>query len=166
MVKRKVGERARILFDDIDLKILRLLNNNSEHGYNVFYGIMELADKLFLKHKNLKPHIDKMIKLKLVSIVKDLDGKTIVLSEINDKYKPIKRNFKTEEDYIEALKEVERKRALLSYLEQSNDFSLGNYAKNEDFDLRKMKRKTSIGSKIITNPTIKQAKKIINNAFD
>jgi hypothetical protein len=100
--------------------------------------------------------------LKLVSIVKDLDGKTIVLSEINTKHKPTERNFKTKEDYTNALIEVEKKGALLNYLEESNLFlATDNAMKNTEFDIRKMKRETSIGSKITT----KQAIKIINNAF-
>jgi DNA-binding MarR family transcriptional regulator len=162
MVKRNVGERARILFDDIDLKILRLLNNNSEHGYNVFYSVMDLADKLFLKHKNLKPHLDKLLMLELVSVSKGLDGKTIVLSEINTKRKIIEQDYKTKEDYIKALKEEEKKKALLFYLEKTNLFlATDNAMKNTEFDIRKMKRKTSIGSIITT----KQAIKIINDAF-
>lgn len=162
MVKRNVGERARILFDDIDLKILRLLNHNSEHMPSLFSSVMELADTLSLKHKNLKPHIDKLLRLKLVSIFKDLDGKTLVISEINNK-KPKERDFKTKEEYIEALKEAEKKSGLLSYLEQSNEFSCNKKTANrEDFDIRKMKRKTIVGSKITT----KQAMKLIKQVFD
>lgn len=160
MVKRKVGERARILFDDIDLKILKLLDKSQ--GNNIYYSIEDLADKLSLKHKNLKPHVDKLLMLKLIYIFKDLDGKNNIFSEIDNRHKPNERKFKTREDYINALIEVEKKRALFNYLEQSNSFSLSGVIKNKEFDIRKMKRGTSIGSKIITT---KQAKKIINNAF-
>jgi DNA-binding MarR family transcriptional regulator len=151
MVKRKVGERARILFDDIDLKILNLLNKNLENNPNVFYSVLELADKLYLKHKNLKPHIDKLLMLELVSIRKDSDGKTRILSEINTEHKIIEKNYKTKEDYIKALKEEEKKRALLFYLAKTNLFlAIDNALKNKEFDIRKMKRKTSIGSNITT----------------
>ena len=49
-MKRKVGERANILFDDIDLKILETLNN-SDDGLKV----LTITNKLGMKHKNLKP---------------------------------------------------------------------------------------------------------------
>jgi len=58
-MKRKVGERAEVLIDTIDLEILRILEYTS-------YGVLELAEKLKIQHKNLKPHLEKLIKSELI----------------------------------------------------------------------------------------------------
>lgn len=73
MAKRKVGERAEILFDSIDLKILEELSNTyiAGNGLQVF----ELVNRLKLEHKNLKPHIDKLLALDLIGIIRSTDSK-------------------------------------------------------------------------------------------
>ena len=60
MSKRNVGERGRVLFDSIDLQILELLNGEK------YFGVLELTKSLRIKHKNLKPHLEKLMKANLV----------------------------------------------------------------------------------------------------
>lgn len=55
----KIGNRSKILLSFIDLKILNILNPlNSNHIRNI--NVMNLSKKLKIKHKNLKPHLDKL----------------------------------------------------------------------------------------------------------
>jgi len=64
MSKRNVGERGKILFDEIDLGILFWLDKH-ERGLKV----LELANILKIKHNNLKPHIDKLLFLRLIATI-------------------------------------------------------------------------------------------------
>jgi len=68
-MKKKAGERAKILFDDIDLKILNLLSRYES------LGVLELVDKIQINHNSLKPHFDKLLSLKLISSYKNKEGK-------------------------------------------------------------------------------------------
>lgn len=61
MKTRGVGERAKILIDSIDLEILEFLE-----GCEVVIGVLDLANRLDIKHKNLKPHLEKLIRIGLI----------------------------------------------------------------------------------------------------
>jgi len=62
MERRKVGERSRLLFDEIDFQIMEFLVRHSEK-----IGVLELGEKLGnLKHANLKKHLDRLEKAKLI----------------------------------------------------------------------------------------------------
>lgn len=58
-MKRGIGVKSKILLDVLDLEIINILNS-------VPSGIMELQKKLFIKHKSLRKHLDKLIKVDLV----------------------------------------------------------------------------------------------------
>jgi len=74
MDKRNIGQRASVLFDSIDLEILERLDK-----YNQGMGVLELATALKIKHKNLKPHIDKLRKLELIFIYKHPTDNKVLL---------------------------------------------------------------------------------------
>lgn len=58
-MKRKIGERAKILLDTIDQSILNKLSEKE-------LGILELSREINISYKNLKPHINKLIKSHLI----------------------------------------------------------------------------------------------------
>jgi len=58
-MERNQGERPRILFDEIDTKIIKSLKKKKK-------GVMELVNELNIKHKNLKAHLDKLVKNKIL----------------------------------------------------------------------------------------------------
>jgi len=72
MVKRKVGERAEILVDTLDLEILSEIRKEE-------LGVLELANKLNIQHKNLKPHLVKLINVGLILISKTKNRKILLI---------------------------------------------------------------------------------------
>jgi len=75
MEKRKVGERAEILVDSIDLQILEVLEN-SEVGI----GVLELAHRLNINHNSIKPHLEKLMRIKLILSKQGFNRKIFLLS--------------------------------------------------------------------------------------
>lgn len=60
-----MAEKGSVLFDSIDLKILELLRKR----HNTTFGglkVYEIAKELKIRHKSLKPHIDKLRSLNLI----------------------------------------------------------------------------------------------------
>lgn len=57
------GRKSKVLVDSIDLDILTTLN---PYSYNLGLGVLELAEKINLTHQNLKRHLEKLIKARLV----------------------------------------------------------------------------------------------------
>lgn len=77
--KRNVGERADIYFDSIDLQILNLLNtpNPDNHKQNMrepYYTLFEVTARLNIAYKNLKPHLDKLRRLKLIEALTTINN--------------------------------------------------------------------------------------------
>lgn len=72
--KRNIGERAQIYLDSIDYEILNFIKNSGGRGFSV----LDLAKILKLNHNTLKPHLDKLIALKL--IVLSYDEKNLLLT--------------------------------------------------------------------------------------
>lgn len=134
MGRRKVGERARVLFDFIDLMIIKTINSSKEG-----LSVLELVDKLGLRHKNLKPHMDKLITLKLIKTYKDREGKAI-LSTASKDLVLLKIAYDMNSAYGEKKKLAEKEEALMKYLNEAYE-----YLKNKDnldlidIDLRKTK---------------------------
>jgi len=64
--KRGVGNRAYIYFDSIDLQILEFLDKPNRVTHEGGYPVLEVAEKLNINHKSLKPHIDKLLSLGLI----------------------------------------------------------------------------------------------------
>jgi DNA-binding Lrp family transcriptional regulator len=57
------GRKSKVLIDSIDLDILTTLN---DYSYNLGLGVLELAEKIKLTHQNLKRHLEKLVKARLV----------------------------------------------------------------------------------------------------
>src|SRR3989344_5360678 len=73
MKKRSIGHRADPLIDSIDLMILRILKEEDS------LSVLELARVTNLPHKNLKPHLEKLIQAKIVYAFKSKDSQKIDL---------------------------------------------------------------------------------------
>jgi len=55
---RNVGERSSIILNDLDLKILNVLNKSKKEIF-----IMDVTTILKLSHPSLKKHVRKLVKL-------------------------------------------------------------------------------------------------------
>lgn len=78
--KRGVGERSRVIIDTIDLDILDILNmSKNQNGL----GVMELKEEIGIAHNSLKPHIEKLIKLGLISFEQVKKSRKIILKSTN-----------------------------------------------------------------------------------
>lgn len=140
MVDRKAGERAKILFDNIDLKIIKMLNGAD---YGKGFGVLELADKLGLNHKNLKPHLDKLLHLGLIFIFKDENGEAKLYTYIRNMETLTGQEFDSETDYHTAVRKVNDHKVLVEYLEKVDSLEHNKEMKEIlEMDLRKMKRNT------------------------
>lgn len=117
MVKRKVGERAEILFDSIDLEVLKKFNS-----FNNAVKVLELADSLKINHNSLKPHIDKLMTLGLINTNKNKEGISGASLYFKQDTNP---------------------KIILEYLEKANSY-LKNKPKSEtSIDLRKKEDKAN-----------------------
>jgi len=58
VTKREIGKRSRILLDDVDLVLLKILNKSDKD-----YSIMELNKKLNMSHISFKIHFRRLIDL-------------------------------------------------------------------------------------------------------
>jgi len=115
MKKRKIGMRAEILLDEIDLAILDIAKSKEVHGL----GVLELAREINLSPKSLFPHLRKLINADLVVATRERKFNRLELSDgeffdkdllvkdqefITNKYnvynvlKKIKENQKTDKD--------------------------------------------------------------------
>lgn len=146
-MRRKVGERAKVLFDSIDLAILELLDYSF-----IGLSVSELVSKLKIKHKNLKPHIDKLRKLELISLW-NLGEKIILWTELAE----IKRIFdnnpedfwETKEEIKKAEERLKKQRILREYLFSALKTENLDKKLEEEFqpDLRKIKKSDLKGIK-------------------
>ena len=131
------GKRAEVLFDSIDLQILKILNS-AQLGI----GVLDLVQRLNLKHKNLKPHLDKLIALGLVIVWRDTQNQKIkICSEMEV--------FGDNNEDEELQDKIKKHRALLEFLEKAEEEN--NKLKSMQltlFDLRKKKVIQNIGKKI------------------
>ena len=144
MAKRGIGERANSLFDSIDLQILRLLEQTKDYVKPL--GILEIAERLNITHKNLKPHIDKLISLDLISTIKVNDK-----FEIRSTLHSYEIMLDIEEDSNE-LKEIEKRyedyKKILSILSKANGYFFDIEAKKSfGLDLRKLKTQEKLSNK-------------------
>lgn len=85
MVKRR---RGKILLDSIDMNIMFKLKEKP-------LGVMELRDKIGLKHKNLKAHLTRLSDRKLIDKKPVSKSRKILLSlSKNKKTESILKTFK------------------------------------------------------------------------
>jgi hypothetical protein len=62
MKPRNKGDKARIYFDDIDEKIIKIIEKNP-------MGILKLVKNIGIQHNSLKPHIDRLIKAGVLNYI-------------------------------------------------------------------------------------------------
>lgn len=60
------GRKSKVLFDSIDLEILRTIEEAGKSGSET--GVLDLAKAIDLTHSNLKKHLEKLSKARLVII--------------------------------------------------------------------------------------------------
>lgn len=98
MEKTKKGKRGIVLLDSIDLAILTKIYY-SKRGI----GILRLVKTLSIKHKNIKPHLDKLFNANLISYVtgrlifKDYDNAISLISLLSSINKKSKQDFRLRE---------------------------------------------------------------------
>ena len=141
MVKRKVGERAEILLDSIDLEILKKIKSGyGKYGEYNGIGVLELANNLNIKHNSLKPHLDKLMFLNLVFSYKNSDNKVMLGVGMENIKELDECCFNSKKEYEEGIKEAEHQQALLNYLEKIKTYYYDKEMKKLiEFDLRKKK---------------------------
>jgi len=137
MDKRNIGQRASVLFDSIDLEILEMLDKSNQG-----MGVLELATALKIKHKNLKPHIDKLRKLELIFIYKHTDNKIYLWTGMANMRENFGMDFwsvcNTQKEVDNLQKEIEEQEALLKYLKKVKTFEYETeMQKGLELDLRK-----------------------------
>jgi len=72
--------KADSYLDSIDLEILEYLDGaNWNEGDLIGHSVLDIVEHLGIKHNNLKPHLDKLLNLKLIviteKVIRDKDGK-------------------------------------------------------------------------------------------
>jgi len=125
------------LFDSIDLEILEMLDKSNQG-----MGVLELATALKIKHKNLKPHIDKLRKLELIFIYKHTDNKIYLWTGMANMRENFDMDFwsvcDTQKEVDNLQKEIEEQEALLKYLKKVKTFEYETeMQKGLELDLRK-----------------------------
>lgn len=158
MVEKRV--KGISYLDSIDLEILEYLDNaNFEEDDLVGYSVLDIVDHLKIKHNNLKPHLDKLLSLKLITILEkpirnkdnkaELDSKGVLKTKIvianikrgnlfwmNNVYMQL--NPEEEELYSECKVENKRFEEVLKLLQTIRSYYYDKEKlKKVDFDLRK-----------------------------
>lgn len=91
------GRKSKIIFDSIDLQIIDTIKKNPH------IHILQLRDKIEITHQNLKKHLEKLIKGKLILSWKNEKSPKITLTTLDfyeedydfldDEYKKDVRDF-------------------------------------------------------------------------
>ena len=110
------GTKSKVIVDSIDLKILETLNDS----YGI--GVIDLAMILKLSHKNLKVHLEKLIKTGLIKPLEfPVNDENMKLVTVNSKYiqdsehnddidsdiAKYKRELEIFDDFMKILKKIE-----------------------------------------------------------
>lgn len=135
MTGRK-GERAKILFDSIDLEILKILTREE-------LSVLELGEKLELNHKNLKPHLDKLLSLNFIFPYKTIHGKIRLISVIKNVEDDPDYQFDSDDFSQDLVKKIENLKIFIEIMENIEAYNLKKQMSRDlELDLRKMKRNT------------------------
>ncbi len=65
-MKRKPGVKGRPIIDSIDFEILNLLKDKS-------HFVLEICKKINIMHKNLQPHLIKLLRFELIKVSKGIN---------------------------------------------------------------------------------------------
>lgn len=155
---KKIEKRKRGIpyLDSIDLEILEFLDEPNYKENKNGWGVLDIVDKLEIKHNNLKPHIDKLLKLNLIVMIdmsnyiskgkNVMQEKKVGLSTIkanNDYWKDNVADFeKDKEEIKEVNKENDYFNAIIKCLQ--NIRKIFYEKENEEYlemDLRKTETK-------------------------
>jgi len=117
MVKEK-RKRGVPYLDSVDLEILEFLDTPNYSANKNGWGVLDVVKKLEIQHNNLKPHIDKLLKLNLICVVdlssyktkgkKVIENKKVGLSSVrarNDYWFENYADFEGEKEYLEEAKQ-------------------------------------------------------------
>jgi len=150
MVKEK-RKRGVPYLDSVDLEILEFLDTPNYSANKNGWAVLDVVKKLDIQHNNLKPHIDKLLKLNLICVVdlssykqrgkKLIENKKVGLSSVrarNDNWFENYADFEGEKEYIEeAKKENEYFKVVLKCLRDIRSYFYNK--ENEEYlelDLR------------------------------
>jgi len=149
MVKVKKRSRGIIYLDSIDLEILEFIEEKHKANY-IAVGVLELVEKMNISHISLKPHIDKLLYLDLITTREineydkkgNIKKKGVGLSTINGDFRYYLENVYCGDDdkYLAELKKKsERYETILNFLQQIRSM-LYDVEKNKllEIDLRKI----------------------------
>jgi hypothetical protein len=118
MVKEKTRSRGVVYLDSIDLEILEFLdkpnNNESVNGW----GVLEIVKELNISHVSLKPHIDKLLRLDLITTITIGTEKSRTLLIIKPEYNSFMAEMGdvNKKEYSEMKQEKERFEIIINFL--------------------------------------------------
>lgn len=181
MTKEK-RKRGVPYLDSVDLEILEFLDTPNYSANKNGWAVLDVVKKLNIQHNNLKPHIDKLLKLKLICVVdlssykqkgeKIIENKKVGLSSVrsrNDYWFENYADLEGEKEDIEvAKKENEYFKVVLKCLKDIRSYFYNK--ENEDYlelDLRSKETQDNL-KKDFNNvrgnvlPPIKEANEIVN----
>lgn len=150
------GRKSKVLVDSIDLDILTTLNPYSY--INIGLGVLELAKKINLTHQNLKRHLEKLIKARLVLTLTSSGSNKISLVT------PYYFHDYNGDNEEQIKKDVEEYEAILSFLKKMNNLDYeketiskisremkDNFSKRINYkkELNRLKRNEKIADEVI-----------------
>jgi hypothetical protein len=155
--------------DSVDLEIIEYLESVDWQEGKLGYGVLEVASHLKLNHNNLKPHIDKLLHLKLITIIEEpiyknhkiekdskgnIKNKIILASKKIENFNFIHNTNIGTEDKEFYGKENDFHEELIKILQKTREY-INNIDLNKkiDFDLRK-----GLTQKRLLNPKIVKKK--------
>lgn len=130
----KKSERGKVLFDDIDLRILNML----KAPYVKKISVIDLSKQLDINHKNLKPHINKLITLDLIFPYQEFDGKIYLASTLENAKQLSENDFDNKKDFDEMLQERIIQQGLMNMLYKADIYlTTEKMFEGLELDLRK-----------------------------
>jgi len=174
MVKEK-RKRGVPYLDSVDLEILEFLDTPNYHYNKYGWGVLDIVKKLNIQHNNLKPHIDKLLKLNLICVVdlsnykqkgkKLIENKKVGLSSVrarNDFWLDDASELEiTKEDIEEGKQENEYFKFVLKCLRDIRSYFYNK--ENEDYlnlDLRSKETQDALKDIRGVRTNIKETKKL------
>jgi len=106
------GRKSKVLFDSIDLEILKKLSGTYDG-----MGVLELSRDMNLTHQNLKKHLEKLLRVKLISTIKttaSADKEEVGKIKLNTALSKIYDDY--EDEFPEYAEEIIKERDELSIL--------------------------------------------------
>lgn len=174
MVKEK-RKRGVPYLDNVDLEILEFLDTPNYSANTYGWGVLDIVNKLNIQHNNLKPHIDKLLRLNLICVVdkssyrkkgkKIIENKKVGLISVRARNEDYIRDFEGDiehKDFIkEAKEESEYFKVILKCLRDIRSYFYNK--ENEDYlnlDLRSKETQDALKDIRGVRTNIKETKKL------